>query len=75
MKQEEINEKLAEIGIKCRKLRLGMMLSQRQMSVLSGLSRPLINRIENGKTHCHSSFVVYFYHLNYELEKQNKLNT
>lgn len=58
-----------ELAARFRRVRTTLMLSQREMALKSGLSRDTIKRIECAKTVSGYSERIYWFHLNYELEK------
>lgn len=62
-------KKRQELAVRMRNIRVTLLLSQREMSIKSGLHRNVISRIENAETVTGRSERVYFFHLNYELEK------
>ena len=58
-----------ELAARFKRVRITLMLSQREMALKSGLHRNVISRIENGLTVSGYSERIYWFHLNYELEK------
>jgi len=58
-----------ELAARFKRVRTTLMLSQREMAEKSGLHRSVINRIENAKMVSGYSERIYWFHLNYELEK------
>lgn len=58
-----------EIATRFKSVRKTLLLSQREMADKSGLSRITISRIESAKPVSGYSERIYWFHLNYELEK------
>lgn len=58
-----------ELAARFRNVRTTLMLSQREMAEKSGLHRNVISRIETAQPVSGYSERIYWFYLNYELEK------